>query len=98
MQRKIIYFATGNKDKFVEVEEILRDFLIIIEQIDAKGIEIQSDSIEEIAEKSANDAAQKTKQSVFVEDTGLFIQHLKGFPGPFAAYTFKTIGLKGSYP
>jgi XTP/dITP diphosphohydrolase len=92
---RVVYFATGNKHKFAEVTEILRDFPINFERIDAKGKEIQSDSIEEIAEESATNAASKTKLSIFVEDTGLFIKHLRGFPGPYAAYAHKTIGLQG---
>jgi len=30
-----------------------------------------------------------------VEDAGLFIDALNGFPGPYAAYAYKTIGNKG---
>jgi len=92
---RVIYFATGNKHKFAEVTEILRDFPVTVERINAKGREIQSDSIEEIAEESATNATLKMKLPIFVEDTGLFIKHLQGFPGPYAAYVHKTIGLQG---
>lgn len=95
MKRKTIYFATGNKHKFVEVVDILRNYPVTVELIDAKGKEIQSDSIIEIAEESATNAALGTRLAVFVEDTGLFIQHLQGFPGPYAAYIYRTIGLQG---
>jgi XTP/dITP diphosphohydrolase len=30
-----------------------------------------------------------------VEDAGLFIEALKGFPGPYAAYAYQTIGNNG---
>ena len=30
-----------------------------------------------------------------VEDTGLFIHHLNGFPGPYSAYVFRTLGNRG---
>ena len=30
-----------------------------------------------------------------MEDAGLFIEVLNGFPGPYSAYVFKTIGNKG---
>jgi len=29
---------------------------------------------------------------VIIEDSGLFIESLNGFPGPFSSYVFKTIG------
>jgi XTP/dITP diphosphohydrolase len=32
---------------------------------------------------------------VIVEDAGLFVDALNGFPGPYAAYVYKTIGNKG---
>jgi len=95
MREQVVYFATGNRDKFREVEEILRDYPITVERIDVKGREIQSDSVEDIAVESATNAASKTNLPVFVEDTGLFIRHLRGFPGPYAAYVHRTIGLQG---
>ena len=33
--------------------------------------------------------------NIFVEDTGLFIESLSGFPGPFASHAFKTLGNMG---
>ena len=95
MRKQVVYFATGNRGKFMEVTEILRDYPLIVERIDAKGREIQSDSVEEIAEDSANNVASRMSLPVFVEDTGLFIRHLRGFPGPYAAYVHRTIGLQG---
>jgi len=32
---------------------------------------------------------------IFVEDAGLFVEALKGFPGPYAAYVYHTIGNQG---
>ena len=32
---------------------------------------------------------------LLVEDAGLFIQHLNGFPGVYSAYALKTIGCNG---
>ena len=32
---------------------------------------------------------------IVIEDAGLFINALKGFPGPFSSYVFKTIGCNG---
>ena len=95
MGKRVVYFATGNREKLREVTDILQGYPLMIEQVDAKGVEIQSNSIEEIAKESATTAAQRTNLPVFVEDTGLFIQGLNGFPGPYAAYVHRTIGLRG---
>jgi len=32
---------------------------------------------------------------VFVEDAGLFIDALNGFPGPYSSYVYRTIGVEG---
>jgi len=35
------------------------------------------------------------KNRYVVDDTGLYIDALKGFPGPFSSYVFKKIGCEG---
>ena len=35
------------------------------------------------------------KSNFFVEDTGLFIESLHGFPGVYSAFVLETIGLNG---
>ena len=47
-----------------------------------KNVEIQSDSLEEIAKTSVLDAFNRCHLPVIVEDAGLFVDALKGFPGP----------------
>jgi XTP/dITP diphosphohydrolase len=49
----------------------------------------------DIASKKAKDAFLKYKKPVIIEDDGLFINSLDGFPGPYSSYAFKTIGNKG---
>jgi XTP/dITP diphosphohydrolase len=60
-----------------------------------KAVEIQSDSLKKIAQTSARDAFRRCNLPILVEDAGLFIDALNGFPGPYAAYVYKTIGNKG---
>ena len=60
-----------------------------------KGDEIQSESPQEIAHKSVINAYKCAELPIFVEDAGLFIDELGGFPGPYAAYAYKTIHNSG---
>lgn len=90
-----IIFATGNLHKLHEVKCILKEYPLLIEQRPLKGIEIQSDDLEEVATTSVLWAVQRSDAPTFVEDTGFFIEALKGFPGVFASYTYKTIGKRG---
>ena len=90
-----LIFATSNLHKLHEVKFILEEYPLIIEQRPLKGIEIQSDDLEEVATTSVLWAVQRSGAPTFVEDTGLFIEALKGFPGVFASYVYKTIGKRG---
>ncbi len=92
---KMVFFITGNFHKFNEVRSILKPMGIAVGMLKMKGDEIQSDSINEIAENSAIKAFNRCNLPLIVEDAGLFVDALNGFPGPYAAYVYKTIHNKG---
>ena len=95
LPKRVLFFATGNIHKFNEAREILSHYHISVGMLRVKGDEIQSESLEEIAETAVANAFKQTGLPIFVEDAGLFIKALKGFPGPYAAYTYKTIHNSG---
>ncbi len=90
-----INFITGNPHKALEVKHILSEYNIEVRVVNYPKIEIQSDTLEKIACYAALQAAIALNIPVVVEDSGLFICSLNGFPGPYSAYVYKTIGLKG---
>ncbi|MEM1514762.1 MAG: XTP/dITP diphosphatase [Candidatus Bathyarchaeia archaeon] len=92
---RLIFFATRNINKFNEARKILAEYSISVAMVKAKMLEVQSDDIEEIAEMSAIYAARETNLPVIVEDAGLFIEALNGFPGPYSSYAYRTIGVGG---
>ncbi|MBL7118545.1 XTP/dITP diphosphatase [Candidatus Bathyarchaeota archaeon] len=92
---KPILFATSNVHKYQEVSEILLGYNITIKRADIKGFEIQSDSLKEIATVSVKRAVSLRGETAIVEDSGLFIDSLKGFPGPYSSYVFRTLGNSG---
>ncbi len=92
---KVVFFATANINKFNEARSILGQRSIAVGMLKLKGDEIQSESLQEIAMKSAQNAYQNSHLPIFVEDAGLFIDALNGFPGPYAAYVFHTIKNSG---
>ena len=87
-----IGFATSNSHKFREVELVLRRLGVGVRRLRGKGLEIQSDDIVEVAKFASADAAKKYGRPLIVEDTGLFIDALGGFPGPYASFVFRSIG------
>ncbi len=96
MQRssRLIVFATSNNHKVREVEGVLSEFGIAVEHLPAKGTEIQADNLSSIALFAAKEASRRCRKSVIVEDAGLFIEELNGFPGPYSSYVYRTLGLE----
>ena len=92
---KIVFFVTDNINKFNEVRRILAEYKVPIGMLRVKTPEIQSEDLEKIAQRSVNDAFARCKLPIIVEDAGLFIEKLNGFPGPYSAYVYKTIGNNG---
>lgn len=90
-----ITFASTNQNKFLEVQSILSTRNISVDFSQIHLVEIQSDSIEEIAREKAKTAFAKVGRQVIVEDDGLFIDSLGGFPGQCSSFVFRTIGNDG---
>jgi XTP/dITP diphosphohydrolase len=88
-------FVTSNEGKFREAREIAKKFGVELEWLRMKYEEPQGEDLEEIARKSAEILSGQIKEPFFIEDSGLFIEALNGFPGPYSSYVFKTIGNGG---
>ncbi len=82
-------YVTGNEAKFRTAQNILRELGVDIEQVEVDTLEIQSESITEIAEDKAKKAFEIIKQPLFVNDSGWFFLGLNGFPGPYMRYMNK---------
>jgi XTP/dITP diphosphohydrolase len=95
LEGRVVFFATNNINKFHEARAVLNEYRIATGMLRVKTLEIQSDDLQEIAETSVIEAFGKCNLPVIVEDAGLFIEALKGFPGPYAAYVYKTVGNEG---
>jgi len=95
LKGRVIFFATNNVNKFNEARMVFGEYKIAVGMLRIKTLEVQSDSLEEIAKTSVVEAFGKCNLPVIVEDAGLFVEALNGFPGPYAAYVYKTIGNKG---
>jgi XTP/dITP diphosphohydrolase len=90
-----LLFATSNDSKFEEAEFVLRKYGIRLGRLRTKGTEPQFDDVAEIASAAAASLAGRGGRNFFLEDTGLFVRSLGGFPGPYAAFVNRTIGPAG---
>ena len=94
-QSSKLFFASSNENKFQEAERILSDLGVQINFYKTILEEIQSNDLNDIAEKKAIIAYDLIQKPVIIEDDGLFINSLNGFPGPYSSYAYDTIGNKG---
>lgn len=90
----MIYFITGNKNKFREVKEILWEN---IEQLDLDLPEIQELDPKKIIEEKLKEALKHHKGPLIVEDVSLEVEALNGLPGPFIKWFEKAIKAEGIY-
>jgi len=92
---KVAYFVTSNIHKFQEARQVLSEYKIATAKLKVGAVEIQDDNLENIAKFSALDAVKNCGLPIFVGDSGLFVEALNGFPGPYSAYVYRTVGTKG---
>lgn len=95
MPSRHVTFASTNRDKFLEAQAILARLGIDLDFARASPTELQSDSLEEIAREKARSAFALVGKPIIVEDDGLFISALNGFPGQYSSFVFKSIGNEG---
>lgn len=79
-----LILASGNKNKIIEAQEILKEYKII--PINEFGIvfEVEEDrnTFKQNAEKKAQEIAKKLKgRTCIADDSGIEIEYLDGFPG-----------------
>ncbi|ABM80298.1 XTP/dITP diphosphatase [Hyperthermus butylicus] len=95
MEARVILIATTNKHKIEEINEVLQSCGYRVEPAAASKLEVQSNRLEDVAAYAAIQAYLALQRPVIVEDAGLFVEALGGFPGPYSSYVFKTIGIRG---
>ncbi|MEK7541483.1 MAG: non-canonical purine NTP pyrophosphatase [Patescibacteria group bacterium] len=88
-----IFFITGNKGKFDEAKLIVPE----IEQLDIDLPEIQESDAKRIIQAKLIAARTHQNGEFIVEDTGLYLDCLNGFPGPLIKWLLAAVGPDGIY-
>lgn len=87
----MLYYVTTNPGKLREARQYLGDETIV--DYDYDYAEIQSESMETIAAEGARESYRKLGEPAVVDDSGLFIEGLDGFPGPYSSYVETKLGI-----
>ncbi len=91
-------FVTGNNHKFEEVSKVLQEeFNVSLEQGAFSFIELDSGNLDDIAVDKAKQAFRKFRIPLIVDDTGLFFNSYKNFPGVNPKWVFDSIGYDGIF-
>ena len=94
---RVLRVVTSNEGKAREFAHALGGIPWRVERVMMRYEEIQADTLEEVAVASARElmASGEVPRPFILEDAGLFVEALKGFPGVYSAYVFRTLGCKG---
>jgi XTP/dITP diphosphohydrolase len=92
---KQIYFITTNNYKFKKFSESVNVSGIEVTQLAKETPEIQANNNREVAEFSAQWAANEFNCPVIKEDVGLHIDFLEGFPGVYLSSIEKQLKTEG---
>jgi len=88
----MLRYVTTNAGKVREAESYLGDGAVT--QLDFDYTEVQSDELGPIAAHGAREAYREAGEPVLVDDAGLFVEALDGFPGPYSSYVEDTLGIE----
>ena len=95
-ESRVVFFLTGNIHKYKEASRVLRLHDVATAMLQrGNRLEIQCERIENIAKTSVMTAVRRYVLPMVVEDAGLFVEALNGFPGPYSSYVYETIGNEG---
>lgn len=92
---KTITYVTGNWAKIASAKQALEPLGFEIDNVKMETPEIQADDVNDVAIYSAKWACEQLNKPVLKNDSGLFVEGLKGFPGVYTHYADDTIGEDG---
>jgi len=90
-----ISLVTTNRGKFAEIGAMIREKGYEVEHIPVAYPEMQAESLEMVVLQGLEWLMEKYNRPLLVDDSGLFVDCLGGFPGVYSAYVYHTIGCDG---
>ncbi len=89
-----VTFVSTNPGKFREVRAILSEFDVTVRWSRRELPEVQADGLDPVVQTKLS-GTRDLRGYVLVEDSGLFLSGLGGFPGVYSAFVYESIGLPG---
>lgn len=86
---------TSNPGKLREFQHELSRMDMRIRLVKESYEEIQADSLAEVVRHGLRELRGRGLDDFIIDDSGLFIDSLGGFPGVYSAYALRTLGCRG---
>lgn len=90
-----LLLVTGNRGKLAEARRLTKALGVALSSIEIDLPEIQSLDMEAVLAAKARQAFEVARRPVVVEETGLELAALNGFPGPLVKWMLDAIGAEG---
>lgn len=87
--------VTHNQGKVREYRKAFEDCGLEMEHVNLEYDEIQTSELESVVRNGLEQLRGKGFTNFLIDDSGIFIDALNGFPGVYSAYGQKTIGNDG---
>ncbi|MDD2626464.1 MAG: non-canonical purine NTP pyrophosphatase [Candidatus Methanomethylophilus sp.] len=87
--------VTSNLGKVREYQAALAEYGVEMEHVHVPYDEVQTSYLEEVVDKGLKALYAQGLRNFMIDDSGLFINGLNGFPGVWSAYAQKTLGNPG---
>lgn len=86
---------TSNPGKLKEFRSALEPLGFEVRHLPEEVDEIQADTLEEVVQGCVAQLKARGLRNFVLDDSGLFIDELNGFPGVYSSYVFRTLGCEG---
>lgn len=87
--------VTSNDGKFSEFAEVLNLRDLRLSRRSETYPEIQADTLEDVVRFGLAWLRPRIEGNFAIDDSGLFIEQLSGFPGVYSSFVYRTVGLDG---
>jgi len=87
-----IVVVTSNPGKFLEISKELSKLKIKAIQRELSYPEIQAEALEDVVGYGLDFLMARIDKPFIIDDSGLFIDSLNGFPGVYSHYIYHTLG------
>jgi len=87
--------VTSNRGKLQEFRSALAPLGVEVEHSEEDCDEIQADTLQEVVLSCLAQLRAKGLKDFVIDDSGLFVHALHGFPGVYSSYALRTLGVEG---